>query len=134
MNKLVATTLESKFHVFDMKTLHPELGYTGLTELAHKSTIWGVKHVPQNRDLFITQGGNGSVNLYKYSYPVKRVIKDETGINKGVTGSLELLNDKIISTQPIISWDWSKDKLGLACLSCLDQTCKVAIITKLNTF
>jgi len=30
--------------------------------------------LPQDRDIFITQGGNGSVNLYKYSYPMKRQI------------------------------------------------------------
>ena len=46
MNKLVATTLESKFHVFDLKTYHPEKGYTGLAEIAHKSTIWGIRHLP----------------------------------------------------------------------------------------
>ena len=46
MNKLVVTTLESKFHVFDMKTYHPEKGYSDLSELAHKSTIWGVRHLP----------------------------------------------------------------------------------------
>jgi WD repeat-containing protein 92 len=46
MNKLVVTTLESKFTVFDLKTYHPTLGYTGLTELAHKSTIWGARHLP----------------------------------------------------------------------------------------
>lgn len=46
MNKLVATTLESKFHVFDLKTYHPSSGYTSLDEMAHKSTIWGVKHLP----------------------------------------------------------------------------------------
>ena len=69
MNKLVATTLESKFHVFDLKTYHPEQGYTGLAEMAHKSTIWGIRHFPQNRDLFTTLGGNGALNLYKYHYP-----------------------------------------------------------------
>jgi hypothetical protein len=46
MNKLVVTTLESKFHVFDLKTQHPEKGYAGLEEMAHKSTIWGVSHFP----------------------------------------------------------------------------------------
>lgn len=76
MNKLVATTLESKYHVFDMKTYHPEQGYTGLSELAHKSTIWGIRHFPQNRDLFTTLGGNGHLNLYKYHYPASRSVKD----------------------------------------------------------
>lgn len=32
MNKLVATTLESKFHVFDMRTQHPTQGFASLTE------------------------------------------------------------------------------------------------------
>ncbi len=46
MNKLVATTLESRFHVFDLRTLHPETGYAELKESAFKATIWGVKHLP----------------------------------------------------------------------------------------
>lgn len=30
MNKLVATTLESKIHVYDLRTNHPESGYASL--------------------------------------------------------------------------------------------------------
>jgi hypothetical protein len=51
-----------------LKTYHPEKGYSGLDELAHKSTIWGIRHLPQNRDLFTTLGGNGALNIYKYHY------------------------------------------------------------------
>ena len=32
MNKLVATTLESKFHVFDTRTQHPTKGFASVTE------------------------------------------------------------------------------------------------------
>lgn len=32
MNKLVATTLESRFTVYDMRTQHPESGFAHLTE------------------------------------------------------------------------------------------------------
>ncbi len=32
MNKLVATTLESKFHVFDVRTHHASKGYSSLVE------------------------------------------------------------------------------------------------------
>ena len=46
MNKLVATTLEGKYHIFDLRTLHPESGYAELKESAFKATIWGVKHMP----------------------------------------------------------------------------------------
>jgi WD40 repeat protein len=97
MNKLVATTLESKFHVFDLKTYHPEKGYTGLAEIAHKSTIWGVRHLPQNRDIFGTLGGNGALNIYKYHYPANRSLKDVDGIPQGVVGRVELLNDKVLA-------------------------------------
>lgn len=37
MNKLVATTLEGKFHVFDLRTLHPESGYAELKDSAFKA-------------------------------------------------------------------------------------------------
>ncbi len=37
------------------------------------------------------------MNLYKYHYPPNRVIKDLDGIDMGVTGKLELLNDKIVA-------------------------------------
>lgn len=32
MNKLVATTLESKFFLFDMMTYHPQKGYANLAQ------------------------------------------------------------------------------------------------------
>lgn len=32
MNKLVATTLESKFTVYDLRTQHPTKGFSSLTE------------------------------------------------------------------------------------------------------
>ena len=32
MNKLVATTLESKFSVYDLRTQHPTKGFAALTE------------------------------------------------------------------------------------------------------
>ena len=55
MNKMVVITLESKFHVFDLKTYHPEKIYSGLEEISPaKATIWGLRHIPQNRDLFAT--------------------------------------------------------------------------------
>lgn len=32
MNKLVATSLESKFHVFDLRTQHPTKGFASVSE------------------------------------------------------------------------------------------------------
>jgi len=134
MNKLVVTTLESKFRVYDMRTEHPTEGFAFLSERAHKSTVWGVRHVPQNRDLMMTTGGNGGLNLYKYSYPKQRQTKDAEGRPMGVPGTVELLNSKIISTQPIVSFDWNLDKEGLSALACLDQTIRIFIVTKLNLY
>lgn len=131
MNKLVVTTLESKFRIFDMRTKHPTLGYSSMTETAHKSTIWLAKHLPQNRDIFMTCGGNGTLNLYKYDYPDQRVIKHEDGFDQGVLGSVDMLNSRKFAEQPIVSLDWSTDKQGLCCMAALDQTLKVAIVTKL---
>ena len=134
MNKLAVTTLESKVHIFDLKTLHPELGYAALSEVAHNSTIWGVKHLPQNRDLFVSLGGNGGMNLYKYNYPNERVVKDDNGVDKGIIGNLEILNSKEITTQPIVSLDWNPDKLGLAGMAALDQSIKLYLFTRLNYY
>lgn len=134
MNKLVATTLESKFHVYDLRTYHPTHGYAGLQETGPKSTLWGAKHLPQNRDLFMVQGGNGGLNLYKYNYPTQRSVDDGEGKKKGVIGSVELLNQQEVATQPVSGFDWNKEKPGLACMCSLDQQVKVVIVTKLNLF
>ena len=134
MNKLLCATLESKFSIFDVRTQHKEEGFARLSEKAHKSTVWMGKHLPQNRDLFMTCGGNGGLNIYKYKYPAQRTVKDVNGIQMGVAGSVELLNAKIISTQPVVSFDWSPDKEGLACMACLDQTLRLMIVTKLHLY
>lgn len=134
MNKLVVTTLESKFRLFDMRTHHPETGFAHLTERAHKSTVWLVRHLPQNRDLFATLGGNGGINLYKYNYPMSRTSKDEKGVVSGVVGSVELLNARVLAPQPFVAFDWCAEKEGLAAATCLDQTLRVFIVTKLNKY
>ncbi|XP_072169251.1 dynein axonemal assembly factor 10-like [Diadema setosum] len=133
MNKLVATTLEGKYHLFDVRTQHPKTGFASLSEKAHKSTIWNARHLPQNRDVFMTTGGSGTVNLWKYEYPTSRVTKDSNGVDMGVVGSVSLLQNATLSTQPIGSFDWSPDKAGLAVCSSFDQQVRVLIVTKLNT-
>lgn len=39
MNKLAATTLESKFHVFDTRTQHPTKGFASVTEKVLNSLV-----------------------------------------------------------------------------------------------
>lgn len=133
MNKIVVTTLESKFICHDMRTQHPTDGFASLSEKAHRSTVWLSRHLPQNRDLFMTGGGNGGFNIYKYHYPKNRVGKHrEDNLPIGIAGTVELLNSRVISTQPIVSFDWSPDREGLCCMSSLDQTLKVFIVTRLD--
>lgn len=58
----------------------------------------------------------------------------QNNVPMGVPGKVELLNSRVISSQPIVSFDWSPDREGLCCLSCLDQTVRVYIVTKLGKF
>lgn len=82
-------TLESKFRIYNMRTQHPDKGFAYLSEKvghcclrvsqthtltttahyhdeqAHKSTVWLGRHLPQNRDVFMTAGGNGGLNMYR---------------------------------------------------------------------
>mmetsp|Transcript_23191 Transcript_23191/g.60657 ORF Transcript_23191/g.60657 Transcript_23191/m.60657 type:complete len:359 (-) Transcript_23191:246-1322(-) len=132
MNKLLTTGLDSKFDVFDLRTQHKERGFASLTTVAHKSTIWCGAHLPQNRDIFMTAGGNGSLHLWKYKYPAKRTIKLEDGTEEGVVGSAVELNRVSSSTQPIFSFEWSPDKPGLCLTTAADQTLRVMMVTRLG--
>lgn len=132
-NKVIVTTLESQFRCYDVRTQHPKDGFAFMSERAHRSTVWISKVLPQNRDIFLTAGGNGGLNIYKYHYPKKRVGKHaQDGAAIGIAGSVELLNSRVISTQPVTSFDWSPDRQGLCCLSSMDQTLRVFVITKLE--
>ncbi|XP_043469694.1 dynein axonemal assembly factor 10 [Leptopilina heterotoma] len=132
MNKLVATTLESKFYVFDLRTQHRKKGFSYLCEKAHKSTVWLVRHLPQNRDIFATCGGGGSICLWKYKYPSKRRHLDSEGAEEGSMGTIHSLQNANLSSQPISSLNWSPEKLGLAVCTSFDQCLRVLITTKLN--
>eukprot|EP00899_Mesostigma_viride_P010662 jgi/Mesvir1/19598/Mv09896-RA.2 len=133
MNKFVAATLESSFNVFDARTLHPEKGFARVKEKCiHGSTVWTCKHLPQNRDIFMVGGGDGSISLYKYSYPSQRQLKDDKGVPYGVPGEVKLVGNRTLSTQPISCFDWSPDKEGLSVMGSFDQCVRVGIVTKLH--
>lgn len=96
MNKMVATTTDSAYYTYDLRTFNPESGFTSLRHnvsfigvrscalprrrsiwtdrplLSHliqfggeSVTVWAVRHLPQNRDLFLTSCGDGTLQLYK---------------------------------------------------------------------
>ncbi|EDQ85227.1 uncharacterized protein MONBRDRAFT_38989 [Monosiga brevicollis MX1] len=133
MNKLLVSGLESTFNVFDMRTFNEKAGgYAAVTEKSHKATIWVGEHSPHDRDVFVTGGGNGAVNLWKYNYPKKRVEEDEDGQPRGVAGTVQFVNSSVVSTQPVASFDWSSDMRGLAICTSFDQAARVLYVTNLN--
>lgn len=76
----------------------------------------------------------GMLTLFYSNYPSSRAIKDADGQLMGVCGSVQLLNARVISTQPIVSLDWSPDREGLCVLSSLDQTVRVYIVSKTQKY
>uniref|UniRef100_A0A182Q3K7 WD repeat-containing protein 92 n=1 Tax=Anopheles farauti TaxID=69004 RepID=A0A182Q3K7_9DIPT len=145
MNKLAVCTLEGGLHVYDMRTQHSKRGFASKQERGvgqalgehgvikgAKSTVWTVKHLPQNRDIFLTGGGSGSVRIWLYHYPENRVRKHSDGEEEGVEGTIEMLHGTTLSTQPVHTFDWSPDRLGLGVCGSFDQTVRVLITTNLN--
>merc|ERR1719231_289210 len=111
MNKLLVTGLESKYTLYDMRTFHSEKGFASSEVKAHSSTIWRGAHLPQNRDIWVTTGGNGSLHLWKYKYPGARKTEPKDGGEpEGIMGEIEELNRVSMSTQPIQSFQWNADK------------------------
>lgn len=82
----------------------------------------------------------GSFVMFLFSlsisnYPSCRVKKDtDSGLDMGVAGTVELLQNMNLATQPLSSFDWCPDKLGLAICTGFDQTVRMIIVTKLNQF
>ena len=87
INKLIVTSLESQYRVYDMTTKHivDQFSYLNIdTNFTIRdkindnnnnkkndnnkkgTTIWQCRHLPQNRDIWITCSGNGDVNIWKY--------------------------------------------------------------------
>jgi hypothetical protein len=130
MNKLLVTTLEAKYRVYDMRTLSPTKGYAHLTHSAHASTVWTAKHLPSNREVWLTTGGNGSMQLAKYEYPAQRSRKGDDG-EEGVMGEVKVVGKGKWGEQPIVSVEWHTEKVGLLCAASLDQQVRVGIVTKL---
>jgi len=66
------------------------------------------------------------------NYPVNRVTEDNDKVPMGVAGTLQLVQNTVLSTQPISSFDWSPDKEGLCVCSSFDQMLRVLIVTRLK--
>lgn len=139
MNKLLATCLEGRFHVWDLRTFNEKKG--GFAMLEHQmdsstATLWAGRYLPQNRDVFAICGGSGEISLWQYEYPdkrVKTVEKDGEKEEEGVAGTVKKLQEAQVGDQPVSALDWSPDKAGLGLCVSFDQTVKVIVTTRLNT-
>ena len=52
--------------------------------------------LPQNREVFMTLGGSGTLGLYKYNYPAKRTKTLDDDSVVGVVGQIEKLQDSTL--------------------------------------
>lgn len=147
MNKLVVTTLEGGLHVYDLRTQHPTKGFACVSEKdagrslgtngvinGGKATVWCVRHLPQNREIFATCGGTGAIRLWQYKYPEKRVKESSDGCNQGIAGTLQMLQATSVSSQPINSFDWNSDRIGLAICGSFDQGVRILLATNLKSY
>lgn len=67
-------------------------------------------------------------------YPEQRKVVDlKDGMERGVTGKLECVATSKPTTQPISSFDWSRDKNGLFAFGSFDQMLRVGIATRLDS-
>lgn len=147
MNKMAVTTLEGGLNVYDLRTQHPTKGFACTSEQdagrslgsngvisGAKATVWCARHLPQNREIFVTCGGTGSLRLWLYKYPEKRVKDASDGCKQGVGGALQMLQATSVSSQPINSFDWCSDHIGLAVCSAFDQVVRILLTTNLHLY
>ncbi|SBS96103.1 WD repeat-containing protein 92, putative (WDR92) [Plasmodium ovale curtisi] len=141
-NKLICSTLEGNIYIFNLDVYSEETGYA----YSKDQIISGAYISQKNRDIFAALGGDGNVKMSdssekmgEASKEAKRKPKNDFANTimcernlRGIVGELNKLNHLNVSTQPIISFDWHRDKLGLCVFASLDQTLRVYIITKLN--
>ncbi len=132
MNKLLATCLEGRMHLWNMRTFNAKKGYAQLNEQHENATIWKGCHLPQNRDVFMTTAGSGSLALWTYEYPEKAKIEND-GEVEGVVGNIRMLQECQVGEQAVAGFSWSPDKPGLGLCTSFDQKIRTLIVTKLNT-
>lgn len=147
MNKLAVATLEGGLRVYDLRTQHPTKGFAHTAESdagrslgsngvisGAKATVWCARHLPQNREIFASCGGTGSLRLWLYKYPDRRTKDAADGSKQGVAGSLQMLQAASVSGQPINSFDWCADRIGLAVCSSFDQVIRILLATNLHLY
>lgn len=134
MNKLVVASVSSQITTFDLRTRHPEKGFAHCMETDKgNTTVWSVQHLPQDKDIFASTSGAGSLSLWKYCYPEKRASEGSDGSVEGVPGTLTLLCESKLASQPVVGFDWNPHMRGLFVTCAFDQTVRVGFVTGLDS-
>ncbi|EKU23365.1 wd domain-containing, partial [Nannochloropsis gaditana CCMP526] len=102
----------------------------------HNATVWSARHLPQNRDVFVTCGGEGGLALWQYHYATPSSSSSPSTTTPSSTsgpdpGALSLLNARLLSPQPLVAFDWHREKTGLCAIASLDQCLRVHLVTRL---
>jgi len=123
LNKMTVTTLGSKLYLYDLNNLEQNLN-NKCKKLYDEvnTTIWGTKFLPQKRNIFVSLGGDGTLNLYKY----------ENSEFASDNEKVRILSTNNICNAPIIGFDWHSIKNGLTCLVSLDHTIKICLCSDIN--
>ncbi|XP_072130577.1 dynein axonemal assembly factor 10-like isoform X1 [Mobula birostris] len=134
LNKLVVTTLEGRIHIFNMQEFNANKGFSCRSEKPYRSTAWTVRHLPQNRSIFVTSGGAGSLHLWKHSNSSTLHERTNHEREDKESTSPTLLNSISLSSQPVGSLDWNSDKQGLCISASFDRKVHIIFIADQETF
>uniref|UniRef100_UPI00398F7B2B dynein axonemal assembly factor 10-like isoform X1 n=1 Tax=Pristiophorus japonicus TaxID=55135 RepID=UPI00398F7B2B len=133
LNKLVATTLEGRVHVFNMQKYDTNTCFSCWSEKPYKFTAWTVRHLRQNRNIFVTSGGAGCLHLWKHNES-STLLERTDHEREGKDSTTALLNSISLSSQPIGNLDWNPDKQGLCISASFDRSVHILFIADQQSF
>ncbi|KAI8991042.1 WD40-repeat-containing domain protein [Mycotypha africana] len=82
------------------------------TKFEKETTLWSIRHMPQNPDYFTIASGDGKLSTFN--------------LNK--THTIDDIQELSLSKHPIISLDYNRDKKGLYACTSFDQTLRIGIV------
>ena len=132
IRKICATGLQGSIHLWNWPASSQNRNSPEWTDKTdkNKQTVWGGRYLKQNKDIIVTYDGSGAVKIWKHRLSKESALPSDC--DNGHTKGLEKLQDCQISTQPISSFDWSPDMLGLAVSTSFDQKVRLLAFTNME--
>ena len=133
MRTVSATCLQGFVHLWDIKSSGNTAASLRCSKKISKQnqTIWGVRYLHQNSDILATMDGSGSVKIWKYNSSTESS-QDEKQTKTPIPACIEKLQESQVAEQPVSSFDWSPDMLGLAVSTSFDQKVRILAFTNLD--